>query len=77
MEMASGRRIDRARHIAMQNALVALDRRVRDGNGRKQQLGVGMQRSREEGVLLGALDNATEIHHGDAMADVLHHGEIV
>ena len=36
-----------------------------------------MQRRGEQRVARRQLDDAAEIHHGDAMADVLHHREIV
>ena len=38
---------------------------------------VGMVRPREEGVRRSALDDAAEIHDRDAVADMLHHAEIV
>ena len=36
-----------------------------------------MQRRLEQRFLAGDLDDAAEIHHGDAMADVLDHAEVV
>ena len=36
-----------------------------------------MQRHLEQRLLVGELDDAAEIHHRDAMADVLDHGEVV
>ena len=36
-----------------------------------------MQRHLEQGALVGHLDDAAKIHHRDAMADVLDHGEVV
>jgi hypothetical protein len=36
-----------------------------------------MQRIAEERLLVGVLDNASEVHDRDAVADVLDHGEIV
>src|SRR5271166_6701853 len=43
VEMAARRRVDRARHIALQEALFAFDGRIRHRNGGEQQLGIGMQ----------------------------------
>ena len=39
----------------------------------EQRLGVGMQRLREQRALVRELDDAAEIHHRDAVADVAHH----
>ena len=57
-------------------ALMAAARIGRRGR-REQRLGVGMQRRPEQRALVGELDDAAEIHHGDAMADVLDHAEIM
>src|SRR4051812_49920409 len=39
-------------------------------------LRVGMQRRLEQRILCGELDDFPEIHHGDAMADMLDHAKI-
>ena len=56
---------------------VALDERVGDGGGRQQGLRVGMGR----GVVhLGGrarLHDATEVHHGDPVAEVADDGQVV
>ena len=44
VELAAGRRVGRGRDGALQHHALALDSRVRDGNGREQRLGVGVQR---------------------------------
>ena len=78
VEMTARRRVDRARHVALEDDALALARaRLRDRHGRQQRLGVGMQRHLEQALLVGHLDDAAEIHDGDAMRDVLDHGEIV
>ena len=50
---------------------------VGDRHGCQQRLGVGMQRILVELVAGRDLDNAPEVHHGDAVADVAHDGKIV
>ena len=54
-----------------------LDLGVGDRDRRQQRLGVGVQRAGVELDARGDLDDAAEIHHGDAVADVAHHGKIV
>jgi hypothetical protein len=44
---------------------------------RQQRLRVGMQRPIVEIALARDLDQLAEIHHRDAVADVLHHGKVV
>ena len=78
MEMAAGRRLGRARHVALHDPLAhAAPLGIGRGGGRQQRLGVGMQGLGEQGALGRELDDATEIHHRDAMADMAHHGEVV
>jgi adenylate cyclase len=77
VEMAARGRRDRARHIARQQALFPLHPRVRDRHRSQQRLGVRMQWPGEQRPLVGALDDPAEIHHRDAMADVLDHSKIV
>ena len=43
----------------------------------EQRLRVGVARVREQLIGRRGLDDAAEIHHGDAVGDVLHHREIV
>ena len=77
VEAAAGRRVDRARHVAVDSGARAClgirgsaprpaAPRYRDGAGRR----TASRLSRE-------LDDAAEIHHGDAVADMLDHGEVV
>ena len=51
--------------------------RIGHRHRQQQRLGVGMQRLREQRALVGVFDDAAEIHHRDAVADVLDHREIV
>jgi hypothetical protein len=46
-------------------------------DGGQQQLGVGMQGRREQRCFVRVLDDPSEIHHGDAVADMLDHSQIV
>ena len=46
---------------------VRLESGLRDRHGRQQRLGVGMQRRRVEVARRRDLDDAAEIHHGDAV----------
>ena len=47
------------------------------GMRRQQRPAIGMARRGEQRLRVRGLDDAAEIHHGDAVGDVLHHGEIV
>ena len=78
MEVAARRRIDRARHIPREDHPLAPPRAgLRDRHRRQQRLGVRMQRHLEQAGLVGGLDDAAQIHHRHAVADVLHHRQIV
>ena len=77
VEVAARGRIDGARHVALQHAFLPLNRRVGHRHGREQRLGVGVLRVLEDRPCVGVLDDAAEIHHRDAVADVLDHREIV
>ena len=77
MQMAAGRRIDRARHVALQDGAVAPRARARHRDRGQQRLRIGVARVGEQFVGRRGLDDAAEIHHGDAVGDVLHHREIV
>ena len=77
MESAARRRVDRARDIALQQMLFALDPRIGDRDCSQQGLGVRMQRPREQGLLVSIFDDLTEVHDRNAVTDVLDHGKIV
>jgi hypothetical protein len=57
VEVASRRRIDRARHVALEHALLPFDLRIGHRHGQQKLLGVGMQRLREQGLLIGQFDD--------------------
>jgi hypothetical protein len=50
---------------------------IGDWQGREQRLGVGVQRPGEERLGARDLDDLADIHHDDAVADVLDHAEIM
>jgi len=77
MEATARRRIEGARHLALQDDLLA--HVVGMGRQRvvQQDLRVGMQRVRVELVGGRGLDQFAQVHHADARADVLHDGQIV
>ena len=77
MKATSRWRVDRARHVALEDALLALDPRVRNRYRGQQALGVGMLRTGEQRPLVGVFDDLAEIHHGDAVADMLDHRQVV
>src|SRR5262245_51254326 len=77
VEVATRRRPDWARYLALQYALLPLDGRIRHRHREQQRLGVGVQRCREQRLLVSQFDDAAEVHHGDSMTDVLDHSEIV
>src|SRR5437870_8902379 len=66
VEVATRRRIDRARY-----AFLPFDRRVGNRNRQEERLGIGMQRLREQRLLVGIFDDAAEIHHRDAVTDMI------
>ena len=79
MKPASRRRIHRAGHFADDDAAWAggFDCRVGDWHRRQQGLGVGVQGVYVDRVAGGDFDNPAEVHHGDAVADVADHRQVV
>ena len=77
MEGAARWRIDRAWHVAVDQRLERFGFGIGDRNRGQQRLRIGMARMCEQFGLLGDLDNAPEIHHGDAVADMRDHRKIV
>ena len=77
VKRAPGRWIRRARQIASQHDARASPSGLGLRHGREQ--GHGVRMSRRAQYLLGGalLDDPAEIHHGDAMRDLAHHGEVV
>ena len=77
-EGASGRDVDRARRLALEQILPRVDRLLLEGRrGGKQRLGIRMLRVEEEIAVVGDLDHLAQIHHRDARADFSHHRQIV
>ena len=77
VELAAGRRVGRGRDGALQHHALALDSRVRDGNGREQRLGVGVQRMAKNVVGLAVLHQIAQVHNADSVGDMLDDGQIV
>src|ERR1700741_4741090 len=77
VEAATRRRVDRARYVAFEDDPLPRYVGVRDRHRRQQRLGIRVLRACEQRVLIGELDDLAEIHHRDAVADVLDDGEIV
>src|SRR3981081_4043833 len=77
VKMAAGWPVNGAWNLRPQSDALALHVRIRDGNRRQQRFGIGMQR---RGIKLAGgcgLDDAAEIHHGNAPADMLDDREIM
>lgn len=50
---------------------------VRDGDGREQRLGIGVERVAVQLLRAGDLHDLAQIHDGHTVRDVLDHGKIV
>ena len=77
MEAAAGRRIERARDLALQNDPCTLGVRLGQRDRRQQCAAVGVAGLGEQRIRLGRLDDLAEIHHRDMVGDVLDHGKVV
>ena len=79
VEAAAARRAHHAGHFAAQDLAraLALDHRVGHRHRRQQRLRVRMPRFAEQRVAVGDLDDAAQVHHRHAVADVAHHREVV
>src|SRR5215470_3743561 len=77
VEAAARRRIDRARHVTLEQDALALQRGVRNRHRGEQRLGVGMLGIGVQLLRRRDLDDLAQVHHGHARADVLDDGEIV
>src|SRR5215831_16658362 len=64
-------------HVAFEDEPLLLGARIGDRSRRQQRARIGMQRSREQLLLAGELDNTSEIHDGHSMADVFDYTEVV
>src|SRR5713101_4033055 len=75
--MAAGWWLNGARNLAAQSDALPLHFWIRNRNRRQQRFGIGMER---RGIKLAGgrgLDDATEIHHGNALADMLDDRQIM
>ncbi len=79
VEPAARRRVDRARHVALEDdpAALALGDRIRHRDGGQEGAGVRMARRRVHLVRRPDLDDLAEVHHRDPVADVLDHRQVV
>src|SRR5436305_9012126 len=70
VETAALRRVDRARHVALEDDAPAVGARLRNWHCGEQRLRIGVLRRREDAPLRRDLDDLAEIHHGDAVRHV-------
>ena len=77
VEAAAGGKLDRTGHIAGKNDALAPGGRIRHRDRGEQRFGVRMQRIAEQLARRRDFDDPAEIHHGDPVADVLDHGQIM
>src|SRR3954447_9639877 len=77
VEAASGRRRQRARHLARDRQSFVLLVRVGRKGRSEQRLCVRMERLATQFKRLGQFDNLTEIHDRDAVADMRNGREVV
>src|SRR6266566_4509671 len=76
----TGRRwVDGRRDLALEKdwRALGLQVRVRDGDRALQNLRVGVQRPLPDYSARPNLDDLAEVHDGDTVADVAHHGKLV
>src|SRR4029077_13912536 len=79
VESARARRVDRARHVALEHNGPARSRelRLRDGDGGQKRGGVRMARVPEEVRTAGLLDDLSQIHDEHAIGNVPDDVEVV
>ena len=77
VEAAARGRVDRARHVALEDDALLRGVGVGHRHRRQQRLGVGVLRPREQRGAVGDLDDLAEIHDRDAVADVLDDRDVV
>ena len=76
-EATTGRRVNRRRHVALQDYSLSFLLRIGNGNRRQQRLRVRMKRMRLQVGCVCDLDNAAQVHNRNARRDVLHDGQSV
>ena len=77
VEVATGRRVQRAGHVAGKQHARALQAGLGQRDRRQQRLRVRVARRGEQGRLVGNLDDAPEVHHRHPRGDVLDHRQVV
>ena len=77
MEAAPRRRVDRARHISLQDDPLLLTIRIRDRNRREKRPGIGVLGIPVNRLAIGDLHDFAQVHDRYAVADVFDHPKIV
>ncbi len=79
VEAAARRRVDRARDVALEHdaLALALGNGIGDRHGGQERPRVRVARRGIHDVRWPDLDDLAEVHHRDAVADVLHHRQVV
>ena len=77
MEAASGGRVERGGDVALQDDPRALPLRVGHRHRGEERLRVGVKRPVVQLFALRRLDDLAQVHHRDAVADVLHDRKVV
>ena len=76
-EAASGRRVERAGHVSLEDDALPARSGLRQRDRGEQRLRVWMARVGEELALVRIFHDASEVHHRHACGDVLYDREIV
>jgi hypothetical protein len=63
--------------VTWQDNTHPLPRRIGDRDADSNRHGIGVARAGDHRFDVTVLDDATEVHHGDAMRDLADHGEVV
>src|SRR5262245_34054823 len=71
VKMAAARRVNRTGNLARQSDALPFHFWIRYRDRRQQRFGIGVQRRGIKFARRRGLDNTPEIHHGNALADML------
>src|SRR5512147_3203232 len=77
VERASRRWVDRAGDVSLHGKGRGTAPWFGKGNRRQKGLGIGMTRLPAEHLGWRQLDDGAQVHYGDAVANVLHHTQVV
>ena len=78
VKAAAGRRVDGAGDVALEDQPALLARAgLGAGHRGQKRLGIGMPGGQVEVPVRGQFHQLAQIHHGNAVGDVLHHGQVV